>query len=194
MKKCWSIILVIALVLLCVVGTSACSSSSKESSGGNQGNVKASKGLEFEKDPDNPYYVVTGIGVCTDKTVYIPEQYDGLPVKAIGKEAFKNCTSFSKIVLPDNIEEIKKEAFYNCTSMTEIELSEGLKSIGNSAFFRCAFSSIRLPSTLQQIGTFAFGAMLCLISLCPKASPRSATVALVDVPAWALLPFLRVSQ
>lgn len=117
---------------------------------------KTSVGLEFEKDSHNPHYVVSGIGTCTDSTVYIPEEYDGLPVKAIGPEAFEYCTSFNKMILPDTIEIIGYNAFHKCTSLAEITLSSNLRAIGEGAFWLSGLTSITLTSNIEEIGESAF--------------------------------------
>ena len=116
----------------------------------------ASDGLEFEKSSSNPYYEVTGIGVCTDSTVIVPAIYNGLPVKGIAKRAFKECTSFTKIVLPDSIEYIGVEAFQRCSNLTEIILPEGLKQIPDGAFSGTGLTSITIPSSVVSIGKSAF--------------------------------------
>ena len=48
-----------------------------------------SRGLEYELSSDAEYYIVSGIGDCTDTTITIPSRYKWKPVKAIGNEAFE---------------------------------------------------------------------------------------------------------
>lgn len=146
------------LILFCCVGLSACSNPKSSSRSGKSSARKSpvSQGLEFEKDSHNPYYVVAGIGVCTDTTVYIPSEYNGLPVKEIKSNAFSKCTSFTKIVVPGSIEKIGRYAFNKCSSMTDIELNEGLTTISEGAFSGCGISEIHLPSTVVSIEDSAF--------------------------------------
>ncbi|MBQ3215645.1 MAG: leucine-rich repeat domain-containing protein [Oscillospiraceae bacterium] len=114
-------------------------------------------GLEYEKNKNNPYYMVTGIGTCTDTTVYIPAEYKGLPVKAISKKAFQFCTSFNEIVLPDSIESIGAQAFKRCSELKKITLSDNLKTIGFEAFMFSGITSISIPDEVEGIGISAFG-------------------------------------
>ena len=116
----------------------------------------ASTGLLFELDEHNPYYIVSGIGKCTDSTVIIPAEYDGLPVKEIGSRAFQNCTSFTEMVLPDSIIRIQSKAFYNCDSLRKITLSDTLQTIGSDAFVGTALKTIDLPESLSEISQCAF--------------------------------------
>lgn len=55
-----------------------------------------SYGLEYTLE--NGYYVVTGIGTCTDQDIILPNTYNGKPVKAIRQGAFER-TEITSIVL-----------------------------------------------------------------------------------------------
>ena len=48
----------------------------------------ASEGLEFLPSRDGTYYVVSGIGTCTDTDIVIPSTYEGLPVTKIYGQGF----------------------------------------------------------------------------------------------------------
>ena len=48
---------------------------------------KPSEGLDYTL-VDNTYYIVNGIGDCTDTVVVIPSTYERLPVKEIAEKAF----------------------------------------------------------------------------------------------------------
>lgn len=109
------------------VGNEASESmSDEESSSADEGNDEvedawnknASQGLEFslesekEDENDNPiicegaYYKVQGIGTCTDKDLVIPMSYNGVPVKEIMRDAFKDCQQLTSVKVPDSIKEI----------------------------------------------------------------------------------------
>lgn len=115
-----------------------------------------STGLLFELDEDNPYYIVTGIGKCTDSKVIVPAEYDGLPVKEIGSRAFQDCTSFSEMVLPNSIIRIQSRAFDDCDSLQKITLSDTLQTIGAYAFAGTGLKTIALPDSLREIAECAF--------------------------------------
>lgn len=78
------------------------------------GAKKFSANLEFALSDDGTYYIVTGIGTCTDTDVIIPSKYNGLPVTCIGEEAFYECTAFTSITIPDSITSIGLSAFWGC--------------------------------------------------------------------------------
>lgn len=50
-------------------------------------NKNASNGLLFELNEEGTGYVLVGLGDCTDAHVNVPEEYEGLPVVAIGDNA-----------------------------------------------------------------------------------------------------------
>ena len=59
-----------------------------------------------------------------DYTVEIPQSMDGVPVVAIGKEAFKDLRSVYEIILPDSVTSIDASAFIGCASLKSITVSE----------------------------------------------------------------------
>jgi len=139
--------------------------------------------FEYELSEDGSYYAVIGIGTITetDRLVF-PRTHLGLPVKAIGKEAFKDVNrvlNIKEVVLHNGITEIGEGAFYanysltevamegvknigksafsSCTSLVDVEINGALTTVGDSAFNNCtALSSISLPDSLTEIGNAAF--------------------------------------
>ncbi len=102
-----------------------------------------SEGLEFTLSDDDTYYILTGIGTCTDAEVYVPATYNDKPVKEIGEYAFADSDddlelNFStyKIVLPEGIEKIDEYAFANCFHLVAINIPSTVKTIegGEDAF------------------------------------------------------------
>lgn len=45
-------------------------------------------GIAYELSVDQTYYIVKGIGTCTDTEIVIPATYQTLPVKEIAADAF----------------------------------------------------------------------------------------------------------
>jgi len=89
-------------------------------------------------------------------------------LESIGDEAFCDCKSLSRIVLPSTVKTIGYGAFQDCTSLFEIRLNERLKSIGGWAFKSCcSLTNIVLPEGLEQIasGTFVLCKSLCNIRI-----------------------------
>lgn len=89
--------------------------------------------LTYELSENGEYYIVSGFnGSPTEVT--IPETYEGLPVKAIGDEAFSSCESLTSITLPEGITTIGSYAFYSCSSLSSIDLPDSLQELSRSAF------------------------------------------------------------
>ena len=103
-----------------------------------------------------------------DIELVIPEQIDGKPVKAIGKEVFKKM-QFARIELPDTVEIIEKNAFdqINCDF---IKLSSNLKELGTNAFALHGFSFIGIPESVEVIKMGAFDSQVAVIRGNPKLS------------------------
>ena len=121
------------------------------------GDPAYSQGLAYTLSADETYYIVSGIGTCTDTKIVIPDTYQGLPVKEIRVQAFEYCANLTEITLPDSITRIGACAFGSCTSLTKITLPEGITSIADHTFLYCTnLAEITLPESLMHIGDYAF--------------------------------------
>ena len=69
--------------------------------------------------------------------VTIPSTVDGLPVTAIGYQAFECCHGLTSITLPNSITAIDAYAFVNCIGLTSITLGNNITIIGARAFYGC---------------------------------------------------------
>ena len=119
--------------------------------------TRYSKGLVYESPEDGNYWIVTGIGTCTDEELIIPSTYYGLPVKEIGDCVFSGRTSLTSVVIPDSITSIHYEAFLDCTSLTSIVIPDSVTSIGSSAFDGCtSLTSVVIGNSVTSIGDYAF--------------------------------------
>ncbi|MBQ6661362.1 MAG: leucine-rich repeat protein [Clostridia bacterium] len=83
--------------------------------------IPESQGLAYVDNGDETC-TITGIGECGDSEIYIPKTINGLTVKAVGEEAFKENTSVTYVYMPDSITLIDKKAFYGCTGLGEVTL------------------------------------------------------------------------
>ena len=85
--------------------------------------------LRYILNEDNESYCVSNIGTVTDTDVVIPSTYNGKPVTSIRAGAFRECTSFTNITIPDSITSIDEGTFKDCTSLTNIVIPDSITSI-----------------------------------------------------------------
>lgn len=111
------------------------------------------KNIEFNK-----------YGDAQNKTTYvIPEG-----VETIRTKAFYKCYYVEDITIPSTVKRIEEKAFHRTAALYQITLPEGLEYIGKDAFAYCfsenyenetnpnKFTEITIPSTVTEIGEYAF--------------------------------------
>ena len=127
---------------------------------------------------ERDYYVLMQYtGTATQ--VYIPDTYNGLPVKEIGSHAFENNTLMQGVVIPDSIQFISEGAFANCTALKSVDIPDSTElyigvfsgctaleqvslpansvEINNNLFAGCtSLKEITIPASVKQIGWDAF--------------------------------------
>ena len=100
------------------------------------------------------------------KTFYDETSNTWYKVIGIDEHAFNDCTSLSKITIPDSVTFIGYCAFYNCTSLTEITIPESVTSIGGEAFMKCTnLAKIALPSSVTSINEQTFNSCINLTEI-----------------------------
>ncbi len=115
-----------------------------------------SEGLYFTSNNDGTCKV-SGIGECTDQTIYIPPiSPDGETVTAIGMNAFDSVPEILTITIPIGVKTIEEDAFYAC-SLTGIVIPDSVEAIGFNAFGDCAYlNDVTIPGSVMSIGEQAF--------------------------------------
>ena len=94
--------------------------------------------------------------------VEIPERYDGLPVTAVADNAFKDCASLEKVVLPDTPVSIGSEAFAGCASLKDLNIPVNITTLGVRAFYQCTSLEDILLSGVFYLGDEAFAGCTAL--------------------------------
>ncbi len=114
-----------------------------------------SLGLDFAQNGNT--YTVTGIGTCTDTDLVIPSEYNGLPVAAIGENAFSECMSLTSVTIPDSVTSIGEWAFSGCTGLTSVTIPDSVTSICGYVFCGCwGLTSVMIPDSVTSIEEGAF--------------------------------------
>ena len=85
---------------------------------GNEPNY--SYGLEYLLNDDNASYIVVGMGDCIDKDLIIPSTHEGLPVNAIGENAFNGNTNITYVLIDRAVTSIGQGAFNLCSSLINV--------------------------------------------------------------------------
>ena len=111
--------------------------------------------LESWEQGSNDFLVV-GDGILlaykgSDSVVSVPTQ-----VKSIGAEAFKDCSTITKVIIQDNVEVIGEAAFENCRNLTQIEGANYVREIRDRAFAGCPVATVHIPASVEKIGLRAF--------------------------------------
>ena len=89
-------------------------------------------------------------------SVNIPATLEGLPVKGIGKGAFKDNIAINKITINKGVTEIQADAFKGCRGLSSIILPDTLVKIGPGAFDNTGLAAITIPAGCKELGDGAF--------------------------------------
>jgi uncharacterized repeat protein (TIGR02543 family) len=137
----------------------------------------ANSDIQYEINDTNDAVTITGyIGAL--RTLYLPSVIADLPVTAIADYAFAECDLY-KLVIPASITSIGDNALYGCESLgvisvasenpSYIAISNVLFDIAQTRLLRYAplrtGSSYTIPTTVTQIGSYAFYACKMLTSI-----------------------------
>lgn len=103
-------------------------------------------------------------GTDAEGDIVIPEN-----VTSISENAFKDNEKITSVTIPSRVESIGTYAFSGCKNLKSVTINEpskdendtrinkGLIHINNGAFYDCeSLTSIKLPSSVQQLGSYAF--------------------------------------
>jgi len=133
--------------------------------------------LSYERNGDG--YTVTGTRNPVARSANIPEQYRGLPVTAIGDEAFAH-TYIIDVTIPDTVTSIGDSAFasanlwsltipdsvtsigdwafhYHTVLRGGVTIPDGVTKIGDGTFEHCEkLDYVVIPASVKSIGKYAF--------------------------------------
>lgn len=70
--------------------------------------------------------------------------------------AFYGCKALNNIVMPSTVKAIYNNVFEGCTALTTVKLNEGCTTLGHHVFKNCPLDAVTFPTTLTNIGEYAF--------------------------------------
>ena len=113
-----------------------------------------------------------------ESELVIPATIDGKKVSAIGTDAFYNCRSLTRVIIPEGVISIGNGAFSRCERLTSVIIPDGVISIGVLAFVGCErLTSVTIPDSVSSIESNPFERCNALqLSI----SPEHPTFALID--------------
>ena len=107
-------------------------------------------------------YIVNYIGDKSLRTLYIPEQIEGLPVVSLGLNRLKMDNPFT-VIMPDTIRNID---FFRSSNIEKIVISNNTNTIGSNAFNGCSnLKEIVFGSNIMNIENNSFGGCSALESI-----------------------------
>ncbi len=90
-------------------------------------------------------------------TVTIPSLIDGYSVTHIESMAFRDCSSVTKVIVPNSVTNIGLNAFQECSKLTSITLSDNIEEISYMMFQNCSsLENITIPDSVIRIKFCAF--------------------------------------
>ena len=86
----------------------------------------------------------------------LPENYNNKEYE-IYQYAFYECTSLTRVTIPDGVTSIGEDTFGGCSSLTSVTIGNDVASIGDWVFSGCSsLTSITIPDSVTSIGDNAF--------------------------------------
>ena len=78
-------------------------------------------------------------------------------VTNIGKDVFCNCKSVTNIIIPSSVTKIEDGTFYGCKSLIDITIPDSVTSLGEEVFWNCkSLTNITIPDSVTNIGYGSF--------------------------------------
>lgn len=71
-------------------------------------------------------------------SIIVPQIIDEMPVREIGRAAFKDMLSVAQIKLPDGITRICESALFDCQSLKTLVIPNSVTQIDDNAFSACS--------------------------------------------------------
>jgi hypothetical protein len=97
----------------------------------------------------------------------------GKGVRAIERDAFFGCSSFTSVILPDIIKTIGESAFAFCNKLTHVTING---NVGKYAFYKCtSLTNVVIAASVKRIEANAFYECAALNTVCINGNPTILT-------------------
>lgn len=107
----------------------------------------------YEPSDTQDYYIITDYR-GGEKHVTVPQSVNGLPVREIADNVFKNSGILSIDLA--SVREIGTSAFANCFNLTQIVIGADIQKIGNRAFYDCNALTTVVIEGVPEMGSYIF--------------------------------------
>jgi hypothetical protein len=148
--------------------------------------VHAQQFIPFTYTTNNGRLTITGYsGIAND--VAIPDTIQGMPVGAVGDNAFAFKTALTSVTIPNSVSTIGISAFDFCNSLRTVTIGTNVSQIRSFAFRMChGLTNVVLPGSITNIGYNAFFACNNLTTIRFKGNaPSLEEAAFTFAPATA---------
>ncbi len=138
----------------------------------------------------------TGIGIDSFMNSGLKEVVIGSltqkinPVFNLTSSHFRNCMSIEKVTLGYGVKSIGDGAFRGRSNLKEVVMYSGLEEIGVEAFYNSGITSVIIPSTVKEVGKFAFSKCSALESVTFGDVVGTAPIMSIDSYAFKACPKL----
>lgn len=117
------------------------------------------EGFIYELSLDETFYIVTGNSDRNAETIVVPSEYNGLPVKEIGENAFADYSALTNVILPESVAVVANNAFGNCNAIEKAAIPASAISV----IPKTNLKSVVITS--GEIKDFAFDGCVALTKL-----------------------------
>ena len=162
MKKIGTLLIFLALVVVCLVQLPADAQAASESD------------LTFKLRSDGQSYYVSACNSSASGELVIPSTYNGKDVTSIGADAFENCSRLTSVTIPDSVTVIGSSAFQKCSALESMIIPNSVVTIHGSAFADCeSLQSVTIGNGVEVIGDYVFNDCYNLKSIVIPGSVKS---------------------
>lgn len=88
-------------------------------------------------------------------------------ITTIKNNTFRGVNNLKSVVVGPSVKAIGDEAFYNCSNLTKVELSDSINNISYRAFAFSPIDHIDIPKAVESIGNDAFTHVRSIDFWCP---------------------------